>query len=64
VVIFVPAILDRLGAVPRKKEMLKGHLPRVIHHPVYNVYQEKKNRIHLFQVVAEQIASEGERLTP
>ena len=27
-----------LGGVPREQKMLKGHLPRVIYHQVYNVY--------------------------
>ena len=26
---------DRLGEVPREQEMLKGHLPRVVYHQVY-----------------------------
>ena len=26
---------DRLGGVPTEQKMLKGHLPRVIHHQVY-----------------------------
>ena len=28
---------QRLGGVPREQKMLKGHLPRVIHHQVYKI---------------------------
>ena len=31
-----------LGGVPREQKMLKGHLPRVIHHQVYNVYEDNR----------------------
>ena len=29
------------GGVPREQKMLKGHLPRVIYHRVYSVYEDK-----------------------
>ena len=29
-----------LGGVPREQKMLKGHLPRVIYHHLYNVFEE------------------------
>ena len=30
-----------MGGVPREQNMLKGHLPRVIDHRIYLVYEDK-----------------------
>jgi len=30
-----------MGGMPREQKMLKGHLPRVIYHQVYNVYEDR-----------------------
>ena len=36
-----------LGKVPRTQKMLKGHLPRVIYHPVYwNTKRDVAQRPH------------------
>jgi len=30
-----------LGRVPREQQMLKGHLPTVLYHRVYSVYEDE-----------------------
>ena len=37
---FITSTGASLGGVPREQKMLKGHLPRVIYHQVYNVYED------------------------
>ena len=41
-----------MGGMPREQKMLEEHLPRVIYHQVYNVYEKK----HLPKVVTVDFA--------